>query len=297
MKVIRFILSLFRVDSSNWKAVSLCIITASVFWLFNSFNKNHSTTLQFPLVFEYNHERFAPVKELPQKISINVTGNGWDLVSKYFGFKVPHLQIPVDHPTETKKIATTTLIPKLAGQLGKLHINHILTDTLHVQLDLHDKHAYKLKADLSKVTFENGYGCVSPIVILPDSVTMEGPQVLLHELSDPITLEVKANEINSNFKSEVEIEVREKEFVKRNPPTVKVIFEVGRVTDVQKRIVLLNKKSKRTDSVNVWFQIPLDKVSIFETDGAEITATARKSHVQLAHLPPYAIVLKTDSIK
>lgn len=298
MNIVRAITGLFHFDRTNWKAVSLCVLAATVFWIFNAFNKNHTTTLQFPLTFEYNHERFVPVKELPQKISINVTGNGWDLFTKYFGFKLPHLVIPVERPSETRKIVGTALTPKLASQLSNLQINHILTDTLQFQFDLRDKHSYRLAADLSKVTYEKGYGRVSRIVILPDSVSLEGPQSLLHQLSEPIHLEVNADRVNSNFKSEVEIEIKGKDFIQRNPPTAKVIFEVGRVTDIQKRIpVATRKKSKSKDSVNVWFQIPVDKIAMFETERKEITATKRKSRIDLSHLPSYAIVLKTDSIQ
>lgn len=292
MNIIRIISGLFHFDRTNWKAVSLCTLAAAVFWIFNAFNKTHSTSIQFPLTFEYNHERFAPAQELPQKISINVSGNGWDLFTKYFGFKLPHLLIRLERPNETKKLVGTSLVPALAGQMGNLHINHILTDTLRFQFDMRDHHTFKLVADLSNAVFEKGYGRVSPIVILPGSVSVDGPQSLLHDFPDSLALEVREEGINSNYKSDIEIDVKGRNFISFNPRFAKVIFEVGRVEEVQKRIPFLKKNSK--DTLLAWFQIPLDKVSSFESESEQVVATIEKAHLRLLHLPKYAVLLKTD---
>ncbi len=296
MNIIRIISGLLHFDRTNWKAVSLCVLAASVFWIFNAFNKNHSTNIQFPVTFEFNHEKFAPLHSLPNRVNLNVTGNGWDLFTKNLGFKVPHLLVQLDKPADTKKIIASSLLPTFAGQIGALHINHVLTDTFKIQIDVRDRHKFKLVADLSKATFEKGFGRTSPIVVLPDSVFVDGPQSLLHQLPDSIRLAVNESGINSNYKSDLEIEIKSKDFVARNPVTAKVIFEVGRVEDVEKKIALKRKGKFTGDSLLAWFQIPIDKVSDFNSSSKEIVALEQRSSVRVSRLPRYALLVKTDSI-
>jgi hypothetical protein len=293
MNIIRIISGLLHFDRTNWKAVSLCVLAAAVFWLFNAFNKSHSANIDFPLTFEFNRERFTPTQPLPTKIRLNVSGNGWDLFTKSFGFKVHHLQIPLDRQAETKKIIGSSLLPAFSHQMGNLHINFIVTDTLHINLDNRDQHSYKLVADLSKVTFEKGYGRVSPVVILPDSVLVDGPKSILHRLADSIALHISEEKLNSNFKTEVEIEIPEKNLMAISPAKAKIIFEVGRVEEITKTFAL--EGAARGDSLSVTFQIPADKVLLFHSDAKEIIAAHHKSSFHFSHLPAYAIVMRTST--
>jgi hypothetical protein len=295
MNIIRIISSLFHFDRTNWKAVSLCVLAAAVFWIFNAFNKSHSTTIEFPITFEYNRDRFAPAQLLPHKIKINVTGNGWDLFTKNFGFKVPHLMVPLDRPSETKKIVTSSLLHKLTGQVGSLHINYFVTDTLKIDLDVRDQHSFRLVVDLSSVSFEKGFGRVSPVVVLPDSILVDGPKNYLHQLPDSIVIRPVGENLNSNFKSELEIDIPDKDFLTRTPAIAKVIFEVGRVEQVTKKIALGGKR-KFPDSISFIFQIPVDKEQAFQSASKEIVAMPHQPLPIFLRLPSYAIPLRRDSL-
>jgi hypothetical protein len=107
---------------------------------------------------------------------------------------------------------------------------------------------------------------------------------------------VNESSINSNYKSDLEVELKGKDFIVRNPITAKVIFEVGRVEDGEKRIAIKRKGKFTGDSLLVWFQIPIDKVSDFDSSSKEIVALAQRSSVRISHLPRYALLVKTDSI-
>lgn len=242
MKIIRIISNLFRFNRTNWKAVALCFLTALVFWLFNALNKNHTTNISFPLQFEYDHERYVPV-QLPQRVRLNVSGIGWDLLRKSVGVKLPALSIPLERPTEVHKIVASTLPSVLGPQLGALQINYVVNDTLFVQIDPRDSHAFKLVADLRNVSFEPGFGRISPVVILPDSVILEGPRSVLHKLADSIVLSLPKRNLDENFREEIEVSIPDDDLLKRNPPVVEVQFEVGEVQELpwKLKLELLNK--------------------------------------------------------
>jgi len=307
MNIVRIIFSLLRFDRANWKAVLLCILAAMVFWIFNAFNKEYATNLRFPILFEFNGERYVPAEHFPKSVTLNVSGIGWDLFRRRLGVKVPRVIIPLDRPAEVKKIVASTLIPVIATQIGNLKINFVVTDTLRIQIDKRDSHRYKLMADISKVNFREGYGRISPIVVLPDSVKLEGPESRLHAVIDSILLMVDGNNVSENFREEVEISFAGSEFVKRDPPVAQVMFEVGQVQVVTRKVkVTFDSPAPYgvPDSVRANFQIPVNRVMDFHIQAHEIVTSVNSNKLKthksvlpkLFNVPAYAQVLHVDSI-
>jgi len=283
------------------------VLTAMVFWIFNAFNKNYSTNVRFPILFEFDGEKYAPAEHLPKSVNLNVSGNGWDLFRRHLGVKVPPIIIPLERAKEIKKIVGSTLPPMLATQVGNLKINYVVTDTLYLQIDERDSHRYKLVADISGVTFRDGYGRISPVVVLPDSIELNGPQSRLHALDDSIVLVLTDKNISENFRTEAEVEFPGSEFVKRNPPIVQIMFEVNQVVILKRNLkVIVTKRSRQevADSVEALFQIPVGREEDFKLQSREILSEVRSSQLKKFHavlpkivnIPPYALLLRVDSV-
>jgi len=307
MKIIRIVFNLLRFDRADWWAVFLCIAIATVFWFFNAFNKEYSSNLRFPILFEFDGEQYVAANHLPKTITVNVSAKGWDIVRKQIGLKLPQLTIPLARPTEIKKIAANSLLPLIAAQLQTLKVNSIVTDTLHVEIDKRVKHRYRLIADISKITFQEGYGRTSPVVVLPDSIILDGAENILRKLNDTILVSIDDKNIGEDFRDEAEIIFAGSEFVKRNPSVAQVLFEVGEVEIVNRKLkVQLDKNIdiKIADSVAVQFQIPINRVADFNLQAKEIICEVnsrllKKNKVaspKLLNVPSYSIVLKTDSV-
>jgi hypothetical protein len=307
MNILRIFVNLFRFDRANWKVVSLCILTAIVFWIFNAFNKNYSTNVRFPLLFEFDGEKYAPSEHLPKTVNLNVSGNGWDLFRKHLGLKVPPVIIPLERAKEIKKIVGSTLAPMLATQVGNLKINYVVTDTLYLQIDERDTHRYKLVADISGVTFREGYGRTSPVVLLPDSIELNGPQGRLHALDDSIVLVLTERTLSKNFRTEAEVVFPGSEFLKRNPPVIQIMFEVNQVVSIKRNLKVMMDKSSRqdiADSVEALFQIPASREEDFKLQSREILSEVRASQFKkfqaalprVVNIPPYALLLRVDSV-
>ncbi len=312
MNFVRVFVNLFQFNRTNWKAVALCFIAAAIFWLFNAFNKSYSTNIRFPLRFDYNQEKFIPINSLPRDVRVNVSGNGWDLFRKSIGIKLPELNISLPRPTEVKKIVASSLTPSFSEQLGSgLRINYIVNDTLRLQIDELDSHKFKLFADLSQVTFSEGYGRVSPVAVLPDSVKLEGAKSLLHQLPDSIALIMPKSELDDPFRKEVEIVIPNSESIVRNPSVATVMFEVGSVEKIDAYVTILlanvNRSFKQTfiDSVKIRIRIPKEQAETFNEDRHLILAIAQMKNKPkgmyrlqpaLTGLPKYAEVLSIDSV-
>lgn len=268
MSFLRIFITLFHFNRTNWKAVALCFVTATVFWLFNALNKNYSAHLRFPIQFQYDQDQYAPAAELPKTLTINVSGNGWDLVRKTFGVKLQVLSIPLEHPDEIKRIHTSVLPPLLATQLGDLKINFIAVDTLRIQIEPRVTRHFKLVADDRDLSFRNNAGRSSAIVVLPDSVELTGPASLLRNRPDSIVLLLPVKKVQENYREEVEVLVPHIDLIKRNPPVVEVRFDVTPFVTVD-ALVSIEKPTLpwglviEDDSVHCQIKIPATETSNF----------------------------------
>ena len=238
MNLLKIFVNLFHFNRTNWKAVTLCFVAASIFWLFTALNKSYSTNIRFPLQFEFDRSKFAPAEQLPQTILINVKGTGWDLFRKYFGVKVPKLTIPIERPAETKKIVASTLPMVLSSQMGNIQINHVVLDTIRLQLEPLIYRKVPLVVDTTTLDFRGNFGRTGPVVITPDSVDLSGPISSIHDTPDPIVLTISNRRIDSNFTGELEVMVPDPDYIQRNPPVVEVRFEVGELVPVEKKVAV-----------------------------------------------------------
>jgi hypothetical protein len=305
MNFFRVVGNLFRFDRANWKAILLCVLAASIFWLFNAFNKNHVANIEFPLRFGYDQEKFVPIEALPTRIGINVSGNGWDLFRNQFGLKVPVLIIPLDRPLETKRIVSESLPSVFQPQLERLTINFLVSDTLRLRIDEKDFHKFKVEPDFTDFSFEEGFGRTSPIVILPDSVVLTGPKSLLHQMPDFVSVKIRGESIDQNISEQLEILMERQTFVVE-PPSVKIMFEVGRVIDFKATLKLTSKmKTLPSDSIDAWFRIPAKREEEFKNLLSEINAivSAQTSDQDgvvkptLQNNPAFAELIRIDTVR
>ncbi len=311
MNFARVFMNLFQFNRTNWKAVILCLMAAAIFWLFNAFNKSHTSTIRFPLHFEFDKQHFVAVTPLPHQININVTGTGWDLIRKTLGMKVPDLIIPLERPLETKKIAASALIPVLISQLGGLQINYIVTDTLYTNVDEKITKTFKLAVDLSNVKFREGFRNTGAVELLPDSVVIDGPKSIIASIPEIIVLPVQGKQISKSFQDELEVPLFNSESINRNPPVISVKVEVGPVEIIEAMIKVkaVNPsrahKSYFADSVKVLIQVPADKRVDLRQKLSQVNAIldvqnfvkgSNKIYPKVVGLPIYARVVSIDSV-
>lgn len=286
-------------------------MAATVFWFFNALNKNYSANITFPLTFEYNDETFVPVKPLPTSLRLNVSGMGWDLLRKSSGLKVPPLVIPLERPSETRKIVGSMLPAHLATQLEGLQINFVLTDTLQIEVDERARRKFGIAIDSLRRYLHPDYGLFGSVQISPDSVWIDGPKRVVNELPDVLTLALPRRNISKDFSEEIEIVFKNNESVKRNPPVIEVAFELEKLIEVNDHVPLdLIHASSKTRAaftgkeVNFTYRLPGSLLKKFSADS--IRATIDLSDFQKGNhklvpliegLPQQAYLVKVDTVR
>ena len=310
MSFFNSIFNILRFNRKNWKAVVLCIFTATVFWFFNALNKNYTTTISFPLAFDYDRESFIPIRPLPQAVRINVTGIGWNLFRRSTGVKVPPLVIPLERPVEVKKIVGSTLPAFFANQLGDFQINFVITDTLHLAIEPKGSRKVQLKLDTPVNLLRNGYVMVSPVQIIPDSVSIVGPIKLIKDLSEPVYLKIAQQNIDENFTEMIEVRFSNDALIKRDPPAVEISFQVDKLIEVTDsvRIEVINMPKHAWPFIErkklpCKIAIPQTMLSFYNADSVKAIVDLKnfkkgekKVFPRLQGLPPFTQIIKLDSI-
>jgi hypothetical protein len=311
MKPFKSILGVFRFNQKNWKAVVLCIFAATVFWFLNAFNKTYTTNLNFPLTFTYDQKNFVPVSSLPRQVRINVTGNGWDLFRRSTGIKVSPLEIPLERPGETKKIVGSTLPSFFSSQLEGVEINYVLSDTIYVDLEPKSGRWIRVTLDSIEDNLKKGYGVASNISIMPDTIYIEGPKRLIKSFDKPIKIDLPYDEIDEHFMEDVEVRVPSSDMIRRDPPTVAVMFNVEKMVTIRDsiRLVMINIPHMvwpviGRKRIPVVLTIPENARKDFQLDSARaildlknLPKGERMMIPRVVGLPPFSKVVEVDSVK
>jgi hypothetical protein len=308
MSVLASIWSLFRFNSKNWKAITLCFVAATVFWFFNALNKNYTTNINFPLEFEYDEENYIPVEPLPSGVRINVTGMGWDLFRRSSGLKVPPLTIPLERPSEIRKIVA---VPALfAPQLERFEINFILTDTINVAIEPRQKRWITLRLDPGSIKLKDNFIRTSEPVLKPDSIFIEGPLPMVNSFIEPVYLKLADNNIDEDYQEDVEVQLHHNDLITRNPPTVSVSFEVDRLIELTDSIPLrlINYPKGANPYLGIKalpcrFAIPESLMDDYQPDSVFAVIDLKffvrgtqKVKPQVSGLPPFSQVHQIDSV-
>lgn len=210
--------------------ILLCVAAATTFWFLNAMNKQHTTTLNYPVQFIYDTQRYVEIQELPEEVAINVSGVGWNLLRNNLGIKTSPLLIPLDNPAEIKSLSAISLPSLISDQVSEFQLNYVLTDTLYINLDQRVHRSFRIAVDSLSIPLEEGYRISSPVRIAPDSVTFEGPQSYLESLPEQVELFLGDEPISETFNQNISVPVPQK-VLSVNPPIVQVAFNVNEYVD------------------------------------------------------------------
>jgi hypothetical protein len=310
MSILNNIFNVLRFNRRNWKAVVLCVFTATVFWFFNALNKTYTTNINFPLSFDYDNENFIPVEGLPQYVRLNVTGNGWELFKRSTGVKNDALQIPLERPGEVKKIVGSGLTFAFTNQLNGLEINHVLSDTLYLDLEPKAGRWIKLAVDSLQHNIRAGFGLASDIAVMPDSTFIEGPARLISKIKEPVMLSIPQRNIDDQYIENIAVELPFDDIITRQPPAVSVMFNVEELVTVHDSISLVieNIPPSVLDVMNsrkipVTFTVPETLMQRLKIDSVkavldlkDFSGGTAKILPRVDGLPPYSKVVKIDTV-
>lgn len=193
---------------SNLKVVVLCVCAATTFWILNALNKDdYTTVVDFPIEFIYESEGYIAVGDLPKRIQIEINGNGWDLLRKYFNFNETSFPIQLENPAEEAQIQTSELKRALTEFLSPTQLISILDDSLSFQIDKIESARLRPYLDSISFTLADNHRLISKISFEPDQITLRGPSSLLESFEGEFPVYLDEYKINENLQKQVELEI------------------------------------------------------------------------------------------
>lgn len=211
----------------NWSRLFLCIIISCFIWSFQALNKNnYHTTINFPLVIDYDRKDVVALEEPPKSISVQVSGSGWRLLQKTLGFGITPLQIDIEDPTQVKYFTAKSLMPDIVQQLSDVRVDFIAEDSIHLNYDSTMSKQIVLFIDSSKISLAKNHRIASRIFLDPDSLTISGPTSFVTAEPDSFEIFLNENKLDENYDEMIDIAYQPPRKVSFFPEGVRVKFDV-----------------------------------------------------------------------
>lgn len=224
---------------SNLKVVVLCIAAATTFWILNALNKDdYNTIVDFPVEIVYDQNQFVAVAGLPNTLEIEISGNGWDLLRKYFNFNNTAYPVELSNPASTNYILTSDLKRSLGEFLSPTQLVSVLDDSLKFNIDKIKSIKVKPFLDSAGFTLGKNYRIIDQVTFSPETITLKGPSSILDSLKGNFPVWLDENRISKAVDKEVSLTVPEElgNLVQLEEEEIHVKFEVVQFLEGNKRL-------------------------------------------------------------
>ena len=224
---------------SNLKVVVLCVAAATTFWVLNALNKdNYSTIVDYPVQWEYDQKNYIPVKPLPKSIQIQISGNGWDLLRKYFNISGTAYPILLQSPAEKKYLLSADLKRSLGEFITPTQLENVLGDTIHYQIDRIVTKTLRPVLDSLGYSLDKNIALAGEITFIPNQLEITGPSSVLEAFEGKYPVALNASKINSDFKGKVPLTVDDNlaQLVQLKQKEIQVSFSVLSYLEGNKRL-------------------------------------------------------------
>ena len=200
-------------EPSFYRAVTACLLAASLFWQMNALNKTYTTRLNYPLAWHYDSVRYVPLRPLPATVPVMVTGQGWRLLRANLGWGTHPADLrPVPLPG-TRYLPTEAWRRGLQNALEGVQVTEWAGDTLRLTFDRYINRKLPL-------TLAADSGQHYTARFTPAEATFRGPASLINALPTPYPIALPPPADSNN--EEVEIAIK-------TPARVRVLVPVVRV--------------------------------------------------------------------
>lgn len=219
--------------------VVLCVAAATTFWVLNALNKdNYSTIVDYPVQWEYDQKNYIPVKSLPNSIQIEISGNGWDLLRKYFNISGAPYLIQLNSPAEKKYLLTADLKRSLGEFITPTQLQNVIGDTIHYQIDRIVTKTLRPVLDTLGYSLDKNIALDGKVNFIPDQLEITGPSSVLEDFDGKYPVALNTSKINSNFSGKVPLKVDESlaQLIQLKQKEIQVSFSVLTYLEGNKRL-------------------------------------------------------------
>lgn len=188
------------------RTLLVCILLATVIWTLNALNKDYTTTLKYPVKYNYNHKQYIPAEELNQYVILEVNGFGWNLLYRSIWQNADPVEFEID--SAGSRTVPANKLKKLINQkFNEIEINKVLYDTLHIRFDalLSKKCSFYLMRNNEDSLSGYKKKFKQQATFHPAHITCKGPASKIKALPDSIPVRIKAADLNDNYSAKIPV--------------------------------------------------------------------------------------------
>ncbi|MCP4521938.1 MAG: hypothetical protein GY827_09665 [Cytophagales bacterium] len=269
-------------NKEDLKIGIICILAAATFWFFNAMNANYSTTISYPFEVIYNPEKITQIQDFDPYIKINISGDGWNLLSKELGFKSQPCIIKIADPKQDKQLSNHQLHTLFSSKINNdnIHLNYVEDDYIKLPFDWIKKRTIQLKVqpNFQKENYELG-----TVQLSNHQIEITGAQQFIDDLKDTLVLKIpQLDEGNTINEQEVSLTNYFYENMKLNHEFVTVTAKVHHyeqhIIEVPISILDGEEKNVYAQKLKVQCRVREDSIKYLSADIFDIVADMEKKN-------------------
>lgn len=228
-----------RIGKNRKLTVFLVFVGIAIFfWFLRALEKEYTTHIDHPVFYQNMPDDQVLVNELPEKMSLEVTGTGfailkhnWDIAKNPIRINVKqYLKTGVKRGNRIRiSLATNLIKNKVDNQLPNLTVIDVLPDSVFFEFSPQFEKKVPVVADL-ELELEKQFMIRDQVLIDPDSITLKGPGVILDSIHEVSTDLLKFRKVRSTLKRNVAL-IRPHDQVRMSDKRVVVEIPIEQFTE------------------------------------------------------------------
>ena len=261
----------------------LFLVISAILWLLNTLNEEYTDYLKYPVKFTNLPKDIRLLEELPDNLSLEITGHGYDILSYKLNYSKPPILVNL------KKQKIRQLDDKhyylLGADLfglaekrikGELELHSVLPDTIHFIITHTEEKIVPVEAAFTYQPSRQ-YIITGKPQFEPDSVTIRGPIQLLNKLEAVKTENIEYKDLKESIDRYIPLE--EIKDINIEPDRIHLKIPVEKYTEaslsVEIQPVNLPDSLSMTcipNKVTLNFKVPVSKYKLIQAENFLIHA-------------------------
>lgn len=234
--------------------ISLCL------WFIVNLSRDFTVTIQVPIQVASIPEDEIVSSEVPENATVNVSGEGWNIISVYNN--PPRVLLTA----QSEEINLSEQMRNQIGAFSDLNIIQVQPTTVTIRTE---EKATKRVPIVSNVqlNLRNRFGLLNEPVMTPDSVTVSGTSSAIDTVTEWRTESIEIDNLNSDIQRNIALE-EPAQGLFIDLETVNYQAQVAEFTEAEVRVPIrtVNLPAGRAvtynpSSITVRFDVPIDQYS------------------------------------
>ncbi|MCG2591040.1 hypothetical protein [Rhodohalobacter sulfatireducens] len=241
-------------------AFSIAFFISVCLWFIVNLSRDFTVTIQVPIQVASIPEDEIVSSEVPENATVNVSGEGWNIISVYNN--PPRVLLTA----QTEQINLSEQMRNQIGAFSDLNIIQVQPTTVTIRTE---EKATKRVPIVSNVqlNLRERFGLLNEPVMTPDSVTVSGTYTAIDTVTEWRTESIELDNLNSDIQRDIALE-EPGQGLFIDLETVNYQAQVAEFTEAEVRVPIrtVNLPAGRAvtynpSSITVRFDVPIDQYS------------------------------------